>query len=554
MLTSLAALFGLISIPLLAVIYLFHRRPQTRQVSSLILWAALRRPATAGRKREFLRLPLTFWLEALALLLLVLAAAGPMLPRLTGTRPLIVILDDSLSMQAGAQQRAREYVSQLGSHFDPIRYILAGATPQVASLQQWSCNAPSSDIDAALAFATQLAGPNALVLVVTDHAPPHSAGPRVQWHAFGEPAKNAAFIAAARSRAGRDRVLLEIAGEPASMTIAADGRTLFTGRRTGRFSFELPPGAKVVEAQLSDDDAAFDNHVTLLPERKPPVLVTVDVKDALLRRDVERAVTATGRALLTGVGVGVGQALSLSRQPERLPYTITDHPTTANWSLELITAPTGIAHAGPFLIDRTNPISEGVDLDGVIWTASSGTMAGTPVVLAGDQPLLTEESHHFRMRLNPSQSTLQRSPAWPSLIWNLIELRGDEAPGFRAANVVDGGLNELVLPDGRHKVMLASHPGIWRVDGYQFACNALNAEESDLSKAKSGTWNGWSEAALIAGGYENVAWLLLLAALAVLAIHQRITSQYGGHAVAFGPDRARHGRAGKSGGMAAALR
>ncbi len=302
--------------------------------------------------------------------------------------------------------------------------------------------------------------------------------------------------------------MLEIAGEPQSLSIRADGRTLFTGRRTGRFSFELPPGAKVVEAQLSDDAAAFDNHVTLLPERKPPVLVTVDVKDALLRRDVERAVTATGRALLAPNGA----------------LTITDHPAAGTWMLEFVSGSSGTAHAGPFLIDRTNPISDGVDLDGVIWTAASGTMAGTPVVLAGDQPLLTDESHHFRMRLNPSQSTLQRSPAWPSLIWNLIELRSDETPGFRASNVIDGGLNELVLPDGGHKVLLASHPGIWRVDGYQFACNALNAEESDLSKAKSGTWNGWNESALVAGGYENVAWLLLIAALAVLALHQRVTA------------------------------
>lgn len=508
MLTSLAALFGLLSIPLLAVIYLFHRRPQTRQVSSLMLWQSLRRPATAGRKREFLRLPLTFWLEALALLLLVIAAAGPMLPRMSRTHPLIVILDDSLSMQAGAQQRARDFVNHLGKDFDPVRIILAGPAPQLARLDQWTCNAPSADIDAALAFATQLAGPNALVMVVTDHAPEHSPGARVQWHAFGEPAKNAAIVAAARSRAGRDRVMLEIAGDPASLAITADGRTIFTGHRNGRLTFEVPPGTKVVEAQLANDAAAFDNHVILLPERKPPVLVTVDIRDEALKRDVEHAVTATGRALLAPNGA----------------LTIADHRVANDWAFEFVTGASGVAHAGPFLIDRTNPITEGVDLDGVIWTASAGTMAGTPIVLAGDQPLLTDESHHFRMRLNPAQSTLQRSPAWPSLIWNLIEMRSGETPGFRAANVVDGGLNELVLPDGSHKAILASHPGIWTVDRYQFACNALNAEESDLSKAKSGTWNGWSEAALAAGGYENVAWLLLLGSLAVLALHQRVTS------------------------------
>jgi len=531
-LTAAAALFGLLAIPLLAVIYLFHRRPRTQQVSSLMLWTTLRRPAIGGRKREFLRLPLTFWLEALALLLLVLAAAGPMLPRVTRSRPLIVILDDSLSMQAGAQRRALDFVQHLGGDFDPVRFILAGATPQLARLDQWSCNAPTADIDAALAFATQLAGPNALMLVVTDHAPPRQVGSRVRWRAFGEPAKNAAFVAAARSRAGRDRVMLEIAGTPASMSIVSDGRTLYTGAKSGRLSFELPPGTNVVEARLSDDAAAFDNRVVLLPERRPPLLVTVDVNDAALRRDVEHAVLATGRALLAPNGALV----------------IADHQHPGEWVLEILSGANPIAHAGPFLVDRTHPITEGVDLDGVIWTAAGGVLPGTPIVLAGNQPLLTEDVHHFRLRLNPYQSTLQRSPAWPALIWNLIELRSEETPGFRAANVVDGGLTELTVPPAINAVQItppggaaremalpsgvrtlplsASKPGVWTATAgsgrYQFACNALNVEESDLSKLKSGTWNGWSEAALAAGGYENVAWLLLIAALAVLALHQKV--------------------------------
>ena len=534
MLTSAAALIGLISIPLLAVIYLFHRRPQTRNVSSLMLWAALRRPATAGRRREFLRLPLTFWLEALTLLLLVLAAAGPMLPRLSRQRPLLVILDDSLSMQAGSQHRAREFVEQLSGDFDPVRFILAGATPQLASLEQWSCAASSADIDAALAFATQLAGPDALVVVVTDHAPPRPVGARVRWRAFGEREKNAAFIAAARSRAGRDRVMLEITGEPKSLSILADGRPIFEGQRSGRLSFDLPSNAGVVEARLPDDVASFDNRVILLPERHPPVLVTVDINDETLRRDVERAVEATGRALLAPTGA----------------LTITDHPRPGEWQLELIGGANPSAHAGPFLVDRTHPLSEGLDLDGVIWTAAGGALPGTPIVLAGDQPLLTEESHHVRLRLNAGLSTLQRSPAFPALIWNLIEWRSSERPGFRAANVVHGAVTELTvapdvstvrvtspegasrdvsLPRGSRTLPLnASRPGLWSAtagrDRYQFACNALNASESDLSHAASGTWNGWSEAALVAGGYENMAWLLLLAALAVLAAHQRTTA------------------------------
>src|SRR6185369_10058586 len=127
--------------------------------------------------------------------------------------------------------------------------------------------------------------------------------------------------------------------------------------------------------RLSDDAAAFDNRVVLLPERRPPLLVTVDVNDAALRRDVEHAVLATGRALLAPNGALV----------------ISDHQHPGEWVLEILSGANAVAHAGPFLVDRTHPITEGVDLDGVIWTAAGGAMPGTPIVLAGNQPLLTED-------------------------------------------------------------------------------------------------------------------------------------------------------------------
>ncbi len=543
MLTSVAALAGLVTIPILAVIYLFHRRPKVRQVSSLMLWSLLKRPSTGGTKREFLRLPLTFWLEAAALALLVIALAGPMLPRVSHQRPLIVILDDSLSMQAGshatAQQRAHDFLKSdvLDGQFDPVRFILAGEAPQLSPLDQWSCNAPAANIDAALAFATQLAGPNALVLVVTDHAPPHPVGPRVRWRAFGQPEKNAGFIVASRSRAGKDRVMLGIGGDAdAELSIVA-GETMILKRRVGQenLTIELPSGTGAIEARLSNDAAAFDNRVVLLPERRPPVSVSLDLANEALKRDVEQALNASGRALITPGG----------------SLMITDKPGhNGEWTLELAGGGKGITHAGPFLIDRTHPLTAGVDLDGVLWTASPGSMPGAPVILANNQPLLTDDAHHFRLRIDPSLSTLQRSPAWPSLIWNLLEMRSEASPGFRAANVVHGAVTELVLPanaesarvsppdsvarmmtaarGARSLSISASRPGLWSASAgsnrYQFACNALNPEESDLSHAASGTWNGWTESALSSGGYENIAFLFLLGALGVLAMHMKVTA------------------------------
>jgi len=543
MLTSLGALAGLITIPILAVIYLFHRRPRVRQVSSLMLWSLLKRPATGGTKREFLRLPLTFWLEAAALLLMVIALAGPMLPRVSHKRPLIVILDDSLSMQAGShatsQQRAQDFLKSdvLDGQFDPVRFILAGETPQLSPLDQWSCAAPSANIDAALAFATQLAGPNALVMVVTDHAPPRPVGPRVRWRAFGQPERNAGFIVASRSRAGRDRVMLQIAGDAdTELSLVANGKTIFRQKPPKEsFTLDLPSGAGAIEARLSNDAAAFDNRIFLLPERRPPVAVSLDITNEALKRDVEQALNASGRALVTPAG----------------SLLITDKPGhNGEWTLEIISGGKGVTHAGPFLLDRTHPLTAGADLDGVLWTASPGTLPGSPVILANNQPLLTDDAHHFRLRIDPSLSTLQRSPAWPSLIWNLLEMRSEASPGFRAANVVHGAVTELVLPPnvesarvsppdspsrtiagprGAHILPIsASRPGLWSASAgnehYQFACNALNAEESDLSHAATGTWNGWTESSLLGGGYEDVAWLFLLGTLGVLAMHMKVTA------------------------------
>ena len=69
-LTSPLALIALIGVPALIAIYLFQRRFKTLEVSSLILWDAVKQPSMGGRKRERLRLPLSFWLEALAVVLL----------------------------------------------------------------------------------------------------------------------------------------------------------------------------------------------------------------------------------------------------------------------------------------------------------------------------------------------------------------------------------------------------------------------------------------------------------------------------------------------------
>ncbi|MFO0928275.1 MAG: DUF58 domain-containing protein [Gemmataceae bacterium] len=101
------AFVGLVGVPALLAIYLFRNRFRRRPVSSLMLWPAVRESRAGGRRLRAVQTPLLFLLELLAILLLVLAASEPHLRLRTSSRPLVVVLDDSYSMQAGGERSAR---------------------------------------------------------------------------------------------------------------------------------------------------------------------------------------------------------------------------------------------------------------------------------------------------------------------------------------------------------------------------------------------------------------------------------------------------------------
>src|SRR5437764_230212 len=106
----LAAL-GLVGVPLLIAIYLLRNRFRRQPVSSLMLWLDPREARAGGTRVRRLQTPWLFLLELAAIVLLVLAAADPQVRTSHGTRPLVVVLDDSFSMLAGVANLAGEAAS-----------------------------------------------------------------------------------------------------------------------------------------------------------------------------------------------------------------------------------------------------------------------------------------------------------------------------------------------------------------------------------------------------------------------------------------------------------
>jgi aerotolerance regulator-like protein len=575
------AFIGLLAVPALIAVYFLRSRAREQKVSSLLLWMHERQMWEGGQRVFRLQTPLLFFLELLAILLLITAAAGPKMRAGEGGRSLVIVLDDSFSMLAGnddspRNRAARALEKELGSsRYENVSFVLAGDRPRLLGemkagdgvLNGWKCPAPAAKMDEAIAFAFELGRSRARVLAVTDHPPsaPVSES-RLQWWAFGSSRPNVAFVNAARTaHDSEDRVLMEIANlssQPSSTTLTIEtigtaGRTngqsaignpqslKLGANETRRIVLTLKPGAPALRARLSGDALDVDNEIVLMPEKEKTVRVDVRVGDAALRPFIERALESMRGVSLT------------SDKPELM---ITDAETGSEnpeaWSLQIISEKEAASFLGPFVVDRAHPLAEGLSLSGVVWGSGRGQqLPGSPVITAGNIPLLSDVErlgrHELRLRLRPDLSTLQETPNWPILIWNLINWRSLSAPGIESANVRLGADAALRVPEGvasvkvtdphrkttelrvREKNVLikTETTGVYDIESansappISFAVNALEREESDLNSAASGHWGDWSKAADLQREYRDLGWLLVLLAMAVLAIHAYLVAK-----------------------------
>lgn len=568
-LTYPLALLGLAALPALAAIYILRNRFRRRQVSSLILWRFKIQSKSGGAKIHRLQLPLLFFLELITLALLVTAATGPRWKLPQAGRPLIVVLDDSLSMRAAgngvtARDHARDFLEKLfrGQPPPSTRVILAGAEPRLMGstvqnwrelaemLPQWKCAAPAAAIDSAITLASELGRQQANILVLTDHKPGDQkiSGRRLEWRAFGEPLDNCAIVNASRTAFGnQDRCLLEIANFSSSTRTvrvftqagsnAPEGTLLAIGpRQSQRVVFNVASTATVLRTALDSDALPEDNEVQLLPPIRQRVRVRVDLTNAALATLVNRTLDATGlRATLTN-------------SPELVIHD-SDSPVERDaWSMVFATVAATNAYTGPFVVDTSHPLAQGVGLLGVVWAAAATTNSpgDVPIILAGNTPLLTTREdaigrRHVVLNFNPALSTLQNTPAWPILFWNILSWRISEMPGLKENNArlgqevllkTTGEPVSIIQPDGETKTFAKTGGdlsletpalGIYSVVTGQitnhFSVNALDAEESDLSACASGEWGQWSEDTERRVEETSAVWMIGLLALIFLTAH-----------------------------------
>ncbi|MCP4344225.1 MAG: hypothetical protein GY795_01700 [Desulfobacterales bacterium] len=561
------ALFALAAIPALAVIYLLQSRFKKQTVSTIMLWKNLSPVKQGGiRVRQF-RLPFVFFIELFVIILLVMAAADPMVLSATKYRPLVVILDDSVSMRAREDSisfrdrgiRIIEDTIRTG-HFRPVRFILAGKYPRTMAgvantpgealtiLKNWNCYALSAELDKAVGMANEIGEKDAFFLVITDHAPKsEDFDDRIQWYAVGSPVPNTGFVSAFRSETeDKGRCLLEFANfsdKPAqtSLKIKTEQKSLQLGPRgQKRMIFNLPKTFSAISAGLGTDSLLEDNRVVLYPQPVKKTGVKISILEKQMRTLLSKAVEASSLAF----SMSYRDDILFTNKKEMTP------PNKDCWIVHVISEKQASSYKGPFVADRSHPLMKGISLEGIIWGAGkTGQLPGTPVISVGNIPVLTDAvqpsgTHRIYLRLNPELSTICQTTAWPSLIWNLLNWRISELPGLQESNVRVGtevlfvpeaGTDEvsLTLPGKKSRtvnvingkaVIEPEQPGVYTVISgsrkFFFAANVFSAEESDLTTCSSGKWGNWAKLESSRQAYRHLAWIFLLLAVSGLFVHQ----------------------------------
>jgi len=581
-------LLGLLALPVITAIHLYHRRFPPLPIAGLHLWTQEMRKESPGRKRERLPLTRTLLLELLAALLMTLLLADPRDPAGSRQTHLVVILDDSASMAATAsgkssRDRAVRWINEqaetLGRE-SVVSILTSGARPTLIagpradwnevrqSLSDWNPRATSHSFSQSWDLASQLAGDEARLVFLTDRLPDDEIAmpQRMEAISFGRSLSNVAITAArwlydAETGEGTLFVRLVNPGkEETDVPMRAtsgqrsliDETTTLQPRSEKSLQWTVPGGLGMIQftAEAKDDPLAIDHQVTLIEPKVRMVTVSVLLpSDHSAFEPVKRILGVLPRAQLGDPGDADLVIAPAADEPidDRSLWWLGIGPINPPQASE-----NARAVIGPYLIEKQNPLMDGIVLGGVVWGGIQPAPDSLlPIISVGSTSLLgqntTSLSTAYLLNIDLGASNLTESPDWPILWTNLIEQCRSSRPGFRRWNFRLGESIPFTLSpqsiasedplllthDNDEKTLLRieqieipprSDVGVYTVkDGAetldQFAVNFFDREESDLSRLSQGERPAAVPAPAIGIHYENpFSWLIVVGLLAILGM------------------------------------
>jgi Ca-activated chloride channel homolog len=499
-----AALWGLLAIPLLVLLYLLRVRRRDHPVSSVLLWQRSAPALAAYRPSRRIERSILLLLQILATAAVVVALARPSVAvHGLGGGDLMLVMDLSLSMRARDVaptrfDRARAEAIDLATRSRPgqrVGIVVAGLRPTLLvpptgdrirvigalrGLEPWDA---VGDVPGAVLLAAEYPlGAGGQIVVWTDGA--HGGLPalaRVRYQLLGTSDDNVGITTFRIARdPGGAQALLRVdnfGSRPRRVPVVVThgGETALRrtvditggGSRTLAFPVSAPGEYQArleVQDALPEDDTAS---AVLDPAPLPSVLLVSDGNPYLERvlqvLPVSRAAASrtTDPAVWASFGVVIldranpsplppGDYLLIASVPTNLPITLAgtlEHPAITTW-------------------ERADPVLQFVDLGSLrVARAMALSANGGRVLAGGDTPLLwAYEGGGIRALLLGfalQDTDLPQRVAFPILIANSLAWLGGETPVAQAGEVIQvpsggGASAELAGPGGRRQVVQAS--------------------------------------------------------------------------------------------------
>ena len=517
LITDLSALWFLLIIPVIVLLYMVRSRYRRRRVSSTMLWRSIRRDLESRQKLRLPPFSLLMLLQMIAVAIGTVALLKPALPAENRTH-LVVLMDVSAGMEATdvypsrfaiAVQRARQAIQQMKPG-DQISLVAMGPSPVLeasgsdktkvlAALDHLQPGTAPVDAAAALKLAESLirnTGGQGQVLLLSDGsfdpslAIP-SLGVPVAFSPIGASGDNQGItrleVTPEMDGSGRWAAFARVANyadHPAKLTATAtadgllvDSKELDLGpASSAELSFALPPGAKSFALSLDSHDAfPLDDRAEVQVDTLQPRKVLVVSGNAGPIQKVLQSLPGLKVSAVKPADYSDAEGADVVVLDNFVPKTLPDadllilNPPLG--APGLVTSQGGSvaqvlrSQPGDPLIDSVDlqslRLAQTVRIEAPEWARSVVEGASGPLILEGDQAGRRIIIFDFDWSLYD----LPKMQAFPLLLSNAMsQLNPGALPGnVRPGNSVlirpmaDAVEAVVQLPDGTHRDLSLKH-------------------------------------------------------------------------------------------------
>ena len=533
-------LLGLLLIPAVIALHFIRRARRVRQVSALWLWGASEAPSQRARFNPNLLL----LLQILTVLFASLGAAGPLFQ--SGGREVAVIIDSSAAMSAtdvapSRLEAAKAAAAGVMSGAGRVVLVRAGLSAKLVSatsrdlalrgLEGLVAADSRSDLAGALALVRSVA-PNAELHLFTALEPPSGFTGRL--HRVLGTGQNIGITAFALRGKQVFAAVESNLSAPKTVTVILER----DGKRLLSQALRVPGGSRAIwTPQLVLESGVYrlsiaSKDALLLDNEAFAVVQSVRVLVSPAQDDVLKAVVSVPgvRAVVQGVppstSAGYDVVMLTGAQPTTLPpgqYVIFA-PLPTEREAKNLSAATRVTRS-----DATDALLRFANLEGVRVRLSplapplipDGSWRGIafssakPFVWRGDGPGVRA----VYIAAHPLESDLRRLPAFPVLIFNILqEFAAPVSLSLGAGLPAGDALLNGKQTSGIRQALL---PGVYEIGRQRFTAALSSSQITRLNTGASGTAQigkalSTSRSSAIAPSSSSAVWLLALALIALL--------------------------------------